>query len=83
MVTSQSLKFEDFARTQIFKYLKNQTLLSLQIKKNSFIVLQSQSITKYSFVMEVTFDLIFLIKLFLQMTSNSRQKLKNPENKKR
>ena len=39
MVTSQSLKFEDFARTQIFKYLKNQTLLSLQIKKNSFITL--------------------------------------------
>ena len=33
--------------------------------------------------MEVTFDLIFLIKLFLQMASNSRQKLKNPENKKR
>ena len=32
MMTSQILKFVDFTKTQKSKYLKNETLFSLQIK---------------------------------------------------
>ena len=34
MVTSQILKSEDFTKTQKYKYLENETLFLIQIKRN-------------------------------------------------
>ena len=33
MMTSQILKFVDFTKTQKYRYLENETLFSLQMKK--------------------------------------------------
>ena len=34
MVTSQILKYADFTKTQKYKYLENETIFLIQIKKN-------------------------------------------------
>ena len=54
MINSQFSKcndfeLEDLAKTQVFQYLHNQTLFSLQNKKNHLLCLKDYPITKYSF----------------------------------
>ena len=50
MMTSQSLKYVDFTKTQKFRYIENETLFFLQIKKDQFMA------KKNSLVVEVTFN---------------------------
>ena len=54
MMTSQILKSVNFTGTQKSRYLENETLFYLQIKKSLFMA-------KYGFVTEVTFKR-FLVK---------------------
>ena len=49
MMTPQSLKFVDFTKTQKFRYLENETLFFLQIKRANLW-------QKNSLVGEVTFN---------------------------
>ena len=56
MMTSQILKFADFTKTKKSRYLENETLFFLQIKK--FINYKSRATfwKKNTFVAEVTFN---------------------------
>ena len=56
MMTSQILKSVDFTKTQKSRYLNNETLFFLQIKK---IINYTSSTTKKSFAAEVTFKYIY------------------------
>ena len=55
MMTSQILKSVGFPKTQKSRYLKNETLFFLQIKKFINCTLKRCFMTKNSFVAEVTF----------------------------
>ena len=54
-MTSQTLKFVNFTKTQKSGYLENETLVFLQIK-NSLITHQELLYGKNTFVIEVTFN---------------------------
>ena len=53
MVMSQISKFADFAKTQKSRYIKNETLFFLQMKKNNNI--EGYFMVKNTFVEEVPF----------------------------
>ena len=53
MMTSQNLKFVDFPKTQKSRYLENEALFLLQIRK--LINYTSRAMAKNSFVVEVAF----------------------------
>ena len=54
MMTSLILKFEDFTKTRKSRYLHNETLFFLQIKKIHSLHFNGYFIAKNSFVAEVT-----------------------------
>ena len=56
MMTSQILKSADFTKTQKSRYLENETLFFLQKK---FINYTLRATLKNSFVVEVTFNIIY------------------------
>ena len=69
MMTSQILKSVDFTKTQNCRYLKNETLFYLQIKKKSLITHQGLLYCKNSFVTQVTpifgfTEYYFIIEIF-------------------
>ena len=59
MMTSQILQFVDFIKTQKSRYLENETLFLLQIKKFINCILRASLWQKNSFVAEVTFKVYF------------------------
>ena len=56
MMTSQILKSVDFTTTQKSRYLENETMFFLQIKKINYII-KGYYMAKNSFVGEVTFKM--------------------------
>ena len=54
MMTSQILKFVDFAKTQKSGYLKNETLFFSSNKKIHWLHIKSRFTAKNSFIAEVT-----------------------------
>ena len=56
MMTSQILKFVDFTKTQKSRYLENETLFFLQIKKFINYTLRATLWVKNTYVAEVTFN---------------------------
>ena len=63
MMTSQILKSVDFTKTQKSRYLENETLFFLQIKKNSIITHQGLLYRKNIFVVEVKFKFQILLEI--------------------
>ena len=61
MMTSQILKFVDFAKTQKSRYLQNETPFFLQIKKIICYTSRATLWQKSSFVTEVTFNKTSLV----------------------
>ena len=57
MATSQILGSVGFTKTQKSRYLVNETLFFLQIKKNALITHQELLYCKNSFAVEVAFDI--------------------------
>ena len=57
MMTSQILKFVDFSKTQKFRYLENETIFFLQIKKFINYTLRAALWQKNTFAVELTFKL--------------------------
>ena len=57
MMTSQILQSVDFIKTQKSRYLENEILFLLQIKKFINCILRATSWQKKSFVGEVTFKM--------------------------
>ena len=55
VVTSQILKSVDFTKTQNTKYLENETLFFIQIKKIREIHIKGYFMAKNSFAADVTF----------------------------
>ena len=60
MVTSQILRSADFTKTQKPRYLENEILFFLQIKKFINYTSRATLWAKNSFVVEVTFKKVFL-----------------------
>ena len=68
-ITSQILKFVDFTKIQKSRYLENETLFFLQMKKKSLITHQGLLYgKKNSFVTEVTFN--FNDRYFKRLVNN-------------
>ena len=63
MMASQILKSVDFTKTQNSRYLENETLFFLQIKKNSIITHQGLLYRKNIFVVEVKFKFQILLEI--------------------
>ena len=64
MMTSQILKFEDSSKTRKSRWLENETLFFLQIKKNHYIHINGD-MAKNSFLVEVTFKRACLPRKYL------------------
>ena len=65
MVTSQILKSVDLTKTQKSRYLENETLFFLQVKK-FLITRQGLLYTKNSLAAEVTFKLVPILMLIFR-----------------
>ena len=61
MVASQILKYVDFTKTQKSRYVNNETLLFVQIKKNSLSTHKGLIYGKNSFAADITFKAKFLV----------------------
>ena len=64
MMTSQILKSVDFKKTQKFRYLENETLYFLQIKKFTNYTPRATLLHRNSFVVDVTFNQFWAMILF-------------------
>ena len=58
MVMSQILKSLDFTKTQKSRYIKNKTLFFIKIKKICLIQIKGYFMTKNSFAVDVTFNVL-------------------------
>ena len=65
MMTSQISNSVNFTKTQKSRYLKNEALFFLQIKKIINYLSRATFMAKYSFVAEVTFNFEQISQLFL------------------
>ena len=68
-MTSQILKSEDFTKTQKSRYLKNETLFFLRIKKFINYTSRAALLQKKSFAAEVTFKSTSAIMVIAAITS--------------
>ena len=69
VMTSQILKSEDFTKTQKSRYLKNETLFFLRIKKFINYTSRAALLQKKSFAAEVTFKSTSAIMVIAAITS--------------